>query len=110
MQTRPARQIVMTGVRLALQKRFIANNAFRQRAIESFLTTPQHNCSVCNARELVGVMGDEDNGGPVVNELENVFITLHAKSDVAHREDFVNQQNVRSQVCGHRKSQPYFHS
>ena len=63
--------------------------------------------NLADARHIVA---DENHGPPMVRHFLHFPQALLLKAAVSHRQDFVDDQNIRLEVGGHGESQPHIHA
>src|SRR5713101_5263921 len=94
----------------ALKKFLIASDYVIRRPVGQEYSVLDQENPLTEPADSTHVMGYEDDGLPPLAELVDPRRALLLKRGVAHRQDFVDQQDVGIHLRGNRKSQPHKHA
>src|ERR1700688_1137721 len=79
------------------------DNSIRRARLANRGSVNPHN-AMTEAAYRIKLMADEDDGAALLGDVAHFAHALFLKVDVAHRQHFVDQQNLRLQMRGHRES------
>ena len=111
----PLRSVRCTpaGVRFSVGQREGRDHLLQNldgRADLAFLSFPQQQDAITELPHHARVMGDHDQRAPAPLELCNLVVALPLKTDVAHREHLVDQENLGLGVHRHREREAQLHT
>ena len=95
--------------RLATRELLIELDSRADVAEVARASTIQHQHARTDPRNLIHVVADQHERR-VVADASQPFVAFGTKRDIAHRQDFIQQQHVRLQRRRHRETEPHLHA